>query len=360
MTGTGPTFGEPGRLTPEELQLATRNHGLPLEALRYPITPPGLHYLLIHYDVPAVDPDAWVLEIGGRVGRRLRLTLADLRSRPRERLAVTLECAGNGRALMEPRPLSQPWLQEAVGTAEWGGTALWPLLAEAGLDPGADEVVFTGLDRGMEGGSEQAYARALPLDEARRAEVLLVDEMNGSPLPPQHGAPVRLVVPGWYGMASVKWLSTIEVVRGPFTGYQNRQSYRLRQDPDEPGSPLTRIAPRALMVPPGIPDFFTRRRIVPPGPVLLTGRAWSGRAPVERVEVSIDGGATWAPATLDPPALGPWAWRSWSFEWRPAGPGEVALACRAIDVVGATDAPTWSVGGYANPAPHRVEVTVQG
>jgi DMSO/TMAO reductase YedYZ molybdopterin-dependent catalytic subunit len=334
-----------------------RNHGLPLEALRYPITPPGLHYTLIHYDVPAVDPDAWTLEVGGQVERPLRLTLADLRARPRAHAAVTLECAGNGRALMDPRALSQPWLHEAVGTAEWGGTSLWPVLAEAGIDSTADEVVFTGLDRGVERGVEQAYARSMSMEEVRRPEVLLVDEMNGQPLPPQHGAPVRLVVPGWYGMASVKWLAGIEVIRGTFDGFQQRQSYRLRQDPAEPGEPLGRMLPRALMVPPGIPDFFTRERVVRPGPTTLVGRAWSGRAPIERVEVSVDGGSTWAAAAVEPSALGPWAWQAWSFDWN-AEPGEVVLACRAIDGAGPTDAPPWNVGGYANPAPHRVEVTV--
>jgi DMSO/TMAO reductase YedYZ molybdopterin-dependent catalytic subunit len=354
----GPTFGEPGRLTSEELRLAMRNHGLPLEALRYPLTPPGLHYTLIHYDVPAVDPDTWVLEVGGRVERPLRLTLAELRSRPRERIAVTLECAGNGRALMEPRALSQPWLHEAVGTAEWGGTSLWPILAEAGIDTAADEVVFTGEDRGVERGIEQAYARSLTLDDARQPEVLLVDEMNGQPLPPQHGAPLRLVVPGWYGMASVKWLSGIEVIGGSFDGFQQRQQYRLRQDPGEPGEPLERMLPRALMVPPGIPDFFTRERVVRRGPHTIIGRAWSGRGPIERVEVSADGGGTWADAIVDPPTLGPWAWRSWSFEWIAAEPGEVVLACRATDAAGATDAPPWNVGGYVNPEPHRVPVTV--
>ena len=354
----GPVYGESGRLTPEELRLAMRNHGLPLEALRYPITPPGLHYTLIHYDVPAVDADAWTLEVAGAVERPLRLTLADLRARPRTRIAVTLECAGNGRALMDPRALSQPWLHEAVGTAEWGGTPLWPILAEAGIAAAA-EVVFTGLDRGVERGVEQAYARSLSLDEARRPDVLLVDEMNGQPLPPQHGAPVRLVVPGWYGMASVKWLAGIEVIRGAFDGFQQRQSYRLRQDPGEPGEPLERMLPRALMVPPGIPDFYTRGRVVRPGPLTLVGRAWSGRGPIERVEVSVDGGSTWAAAVVDPPAMGPWAWQAWSFDWT-AEPGEIVLACRAIDGVGPTDAPPWNVGGYANPAPHRVEVTVLG
>ncbi len=359
---TDPVFGDQGQLTVEELQLATRNHGLPLEALRYPVTPAGLHYLLIHYDVPDVDPDRWRLDIGGAVTRPRSLTLDELRARPRVGHTVTLECAGNGRALMDPRPLSQPWLNEAVGTAEWAGTPLWPLLGEAGLDATAREVVFSGLDRGVEGGTEQAYARSLTLDEASRPEVLLAYEMNGQPLLPQHGAPVRLVVPGWYGMASVKWLSSVTVIREAFTGYQQVQSYRLRQDPDEPGLPLTRIAPRALMIPPGIPDFFTRSRVLAAGPCPLSGRAWSGRAPLVAVDVSVDGGATWDEATLGPADLGPWAWRSWTYDWQPSAPGEYVLCCRARDAAGGVaagpDPSGWNVGGYANPAPHRVPVTV--
>ncbi|MEO8230144.1 MAG: sulfite oxidase [Chloroflexota bacterium] len=359
---TDPVFGEPGRLTVEELQLATRNHGLPLEALRYPLTPAGLHYLLIHYDVPAVDAETWSLEVDGAVALPRRLTLEQLRARPRTTLAVTMECAGNGRALMDPRPLSQPWLHEAVGTAEWSGTPLGALLDEAGLDPKAREIVFTGLDRGVEGGIEQSYARALSLDDARRPEVLLAYEMNGQPLLPQHGAPVRLVVPGWYGMASVKWLSGLSVVREPFRGYQQERSYRFRLDPDEPGVAMQRIRPRALMIPPGIPDFFTRRRVLPMGPCRIAGRAWSGTSPIAAVEVSDDDGATWREATLEPAELGPWAWRSWSYDWQPRAAGEHVLCCRARDTGGSaqTDAPGWNVGGYANPAAQRVSVTVEG
>src|SRR6476660_175981 len=153
----------------EELQLAARNHGMPLEALRYPVTPVGLHYLLIHYDVPVVDPDVWRLGIGG-----LELSLDDLRARPAAEHTVTMECAGNGRARLEPRPVSQPWLLEAVGTARWRGTPLAPLLEEAGVSPGAVDVVFTAADHGVERGVEQDYARGLPLAEAMRAETLLV------------------------------------------------------------------------------------------------------------------------------------------------------------------------------------------
>ncbi len=258
----------------EELQLAARNHGMPLEALRYPVTPVGLHYLLTHYDVPAVEPDAWRLAVRGE--RELSLGLAELKERPRVELAVTMECAGNGRARLEPRPVSQPWLLEAVGTARWAGTPLRLLLDEVGVPEGSVEVLLTGLDRGVEGGVEQAFQRSLPLEEALRDEVLLAYEMNGEPLPPQHGHPLRLVVPGWYGMTNVKWLERIELIDEPFGGYQQSWSYRVRQSEDEEGEPLSRMRPRSLFVPPGIPEFLTRDRIVAAGEVVLEGRAWSG------------------------------------------------------------------------------------
>src|SRR3712207_1688749 len=141
----------------DELALATRNHGLPLEALRYDVTPPGLHYVLTHYDIPAVDPSTWALEVTGAVERPLRLTMAELQRRAPASARVLLECAGNGRARLEPRPVSQPWLLEAVGTAEWNGTPLAPLLGEAGVFPGAVEVAFTSDDPGVERGAEHGY-----------------------------------------------------------------------------------------------------------------------------------------------------------------------------------------------------------
>ena len=180
-------------------------------------------------------------------------------------LPVTMECAGNGRARLEPRPISQPWLAEAIGTAEWTGVPLAPLLAEAGLAADALEVVFTGLDRGVEGGVEQLYERSLSIADAERDDVLLAYACNGEPLPPQHGFPLRLIVPGWYGMTSVKWLERITVVAEPFEGYQMVTGYRMRAHEDDDGTPVTRIEPRSLMVPPGIPDFLTRRRFLRAG-----------------------------------------------------------------------------------------------
>jgi DMSO/TMAO reductase YedYZ molybdopterin-dependent catalytic subunit len=340
----------------EELQLAARNHGMPLEALRWPITPVGLHYLLIHYDVPDVEPESWRLAIRGE--RELELSLDELRSRPAAEHTVTMECAGNGRARFDPRPVSQPWLNEAIGTARWRGTPLQPLLEEAGVPDGTLEVLCTGLDRGVEGGEEQAFQRALPLEEALRDEVLLAYEMNGGPLPPQHGFPLRLVVPGWYGMTNVKWLERIELVDTPFSGYQNRQGYRMRQTEDDEGVPLDRMQPRSLMLPPGIPEYMTRDRTVPAGEVVLEGRAWSGLAPIASVEVSDDGGSTWAPAELEPEGER-WAWRGWTRRWR-AEPGERLLCSRARDEAG-NEQPlemSWNLGGYANNAVQTVRVTV--
>jgi DMSO/TMAO reductase YedYZ molybdopterin-dependent catalytic subunit len=253
--------------------------------------------------------------------------------------------------------LSQPWLVEAVSTAEWSGTPLAPIVEEAQPLDDALELVFSGADRGQQGGTEHAYARSLSLADARRREVLLAYEMNGDALPPQHGAPLRLVVPGWYGMTSVKWLTGIEAVAEPFAGYQQAEAYRFQADVDDPGERVTRIRVRALMIPPGIPDFFTRRRVLDAGRVALEGRAWSGDGEVARVEVLVDGRA--AEARLDDP-VGAFAWRRWSYEWD-ADPGEHELACRATDASGRAqpDQQPWNYQGMGNNLLQRVPVTVR-
>jgi DMSO/TMAO reductase YedYZ molybdopterin-dependent catalytic subunit len=344
-------------LTAEELQLASRNHAMPLEMLTADRTPTGMHYLLTHFDVPVIDAEAWRLRIGGAVRRPLELTLAQLQAREQRTLAVTLECAGNGRSLLEPRPVSQPWTHGGIGTADWTGTPLAPLLDETGLEPEAVDIVFTGADRGIQGDEEQDYARSLKVSEAMSPDVLLAYAMNGAPLPPQHGFPMRLVVPGWYGMASVKWLTDIEAGTVPFSGYQQLSSYRYSGDAADPGEPVTRIKVRALMVPPGIPDFMTRERLVDAGPVLLRGRAWSGTAPVRQVKVAVNG--VWSEAQLDPPD-GEFAWRGWTFRWQ-AEPGVHELMCRAMDALGQIQPlkPQWNYLGMGNNAVQKVTVTVR-
>src|SRR5918995_1978191 len=216
-------------------------------------------------------------------------------------MPVTLECAGNGRALMEPRPISQPWLSEAVGTGEWTGVRLRDVLAPAGVGEDAVEILFTGLDRGIEGGVEQAYERSLPVAEALGDDALLAYALNGEPLPPQHGFPLRLVIAGWYGMAHVKWLGAITALTEPFAGYQQAVGYRLYDADGTAGAPVTRMMPRSLTIPPGVPDFMTRERVLDAGPCVLEGRAWSGWGAIARVEVSVDGGERWEEAQLGEP-----------------------------------------------------------
>jgi DMSO/TMAO reductase YedYZ molybdopterin-dependent catalytic subunit len=346
-------------ITLEELQLAVRNHSMPLEALRYPITPIGLHYLLIHFDIPHVDAGDYELVVGGHVRKPLRLSLNDLRSRPAQTLAVTLECAGNGRARTSPRPLSQPWLGEAVGTAEWTGLSLAALLREAGARDGAVDVVFTGLDRGVQGGVDQLYERSLSIDDASRDEVLLAYAINGQPLPPQHGFPLRLVVPGWYGMTHVKWLRSITVLDRTFEGYQQATAYHFRTVEGDRGAPVTRMLPRALMVPPGVPDFMSRTRIVGPSRQPIEGRAWSGMGAITAVEFSCDGGATWSHAELDA-EISPYAWRGWRYTWDATRPGEYELCARATDSAGNAQPldQRWNFEGVQNNAVQRVQVIV--
>src|SRR5215213_10190139 len=319
--------------TRQEVKSALRNAGMPLEGLRYPITPIGMHFHLIHFDIPSIDLNTYELIIEGRVRHPLRLTLDDIKARPAVTMPVMMECAGIGRAHLSPRPLSAPWHDEAIGCAQWTGTPLAPILKEAGLLDDAVEILFSGHDRGVDHDVEYDYERSLPLGEALREEVILAYEMNGQPLPPQYGFPLRLIVPEWYGMTSVKWLKTITAISEPFEGVQQQDLYHYRRSEDDPGTPVTRKYPHALMVPPGIPDYLSRTRHVRAGRILVEGRAWSGFGTVERVEFSSDGGHTWADAELGEP-VGRYGWRGWSYEWEAQKPGEYELCVRATDAAG--------------------------
>jgi DMSO/TMAO reductase YedYZ molybdopterin-dependent catalytic subunit len=318
-----------------------------------------MHYLLNHFDVPYVEDEAaWRLSVTGHVARALSLSMGEIKALPARTLRVTLECAGNGRGQMTPRWPSMPWMSEAVGTGAWTGAPLKSVLEAAGLKPGAIDVSFTGIDRGFDKGNEHEYGRSLRVQQALDEDVLLVYGMNGQPLLPQHGFPLRLIVPGWYGMASVKWLRSIELIDHEFTGYQNAVAYRIRQDADDPGVAVTRIEPRALLIPPGSPDFMSRHRFVTEGPVVLQGRAWSGWAPIERVEVSVDAGVSWQDAKLDAES-NDLSWRGFSFDWN-AVPGEHVLTVRAHDRGGRVqpiEAP-WNRGGFANNSAQRITVLV--
>jgi DMSO/TMAO reductase YedYZ molybdopterin-dependent catalytic subunit len=344
-----------GRYTAEEVGLAARNRGMPLEALRYDVTPAGLHYLLIHFDIPEAGAVPR-LELRGLFHKPLAVSAEELQALPARTVRVTMECAGNGRGQLAPRYPSVPWLEEGVSTAEWTGVPLATLLARAQPRAAARHIVFRGADRGFDRGVEHDFARSLSLAEATREDVLVAYAMQGAPLSPQHGAPLRLVVPRWYGMASVKWLCAIEAIDRPFDGLQQARSYHFRRESGEPGEPCTLMRVNSLMAPPGIPDFYSRKRSAPPGEVTIRGRAWSGSAPIARVELGVDG--SWTDAALEP-AVHAHAWTAWQATWQ-AAPGEHELSCRATDASGNTQPlePPWDLSGFGNNAIQRIHVSV--
>ncbi len=359
-----PFDGYAGRITTQdgfysqsEVGLANRNSGNLLETMALDITPIGLHYLLIHFDVPLIDPAAHKLAFSGAFDAPFELGLDEIRALPQVTLPVTLECAGNGRSSLSPRSHSMPWMYEAVGTSEWTGTPLRPLIERAGSNSDTMEIAFFGEDYGFDKGMGHYFGRSLTMAQIAELDVMLVYSMNGQPLLPQHGAPLRLIVPGWYGMASVKWLGRIEALTSPFDGFQQVRTYRFRESDVDPGRPVTEMRVKSLMVPPGVPDWSSRKRWLELGPVTLIGRAWSGAGvPVTRVEVELD--SEWREARLEP-QTGRYAWTKWSCDWE-ATPGAHVLRCRATDANGAVQPldPPWDVAGFANNAAQKVQVFV--
>jgi len=344
--------------SPAEVQLANRNHGLLLETLECDVTPTGAHYLLNHFDVPILKEDDFQLNFCGAFDAPDQLTMADIRALDQITIPVTVECAGNGRAGVSPRSYSMPWMHEAVGTSLWTGTPLWPLIERAMPAQDTVEIAFYGEDYGYDMGHAHHFGRSLTLADLQTLDVLLAYEMNGIPLLPQHGAPLRIIVPGWYGMASVKWLNKIEALTKSFEGFQQVRTYQFREKREDLGVPIQDMRVKSLMRPPGVPDWTSRKRCLQAGPVTLMGRAWSGLGrTITRVEVNI--GERWIDASLTP-GTDKYAWTRWDMDWH-AQPGDYVLRCRATDCAGNTQPLTapWDVSGFANNAVHCVEVFVR-
>lgn len=363
--GHDPVLPTPDRPPPSsglfshaETRLAFRNHGMHLEFLDQPITPVGSHFQLVHFDVPQLQEAGYTFQVKGRVARPFSLTLEDLKRRPQVRQPSIMECAGNGRSFAHPRSIYVPWFQEAIGVFDYTGTPLRPILEEAGLLEDATEVVFTGHDDGVDLGVHHHFERALPVKEALKDGVILAWEANGQPLAPAHGFPLRLVVPTWYGMASVKWLKAITVINHPFQGVQQKLVYRMTFSAGDAGRPIQKKSVRAAMKPPGYPDLISRYRFVERGAVELRGMAWSGWGPISKVEVSTDDRRTWRRATLEP-AVSPHAWTPWRFTWQ-ATRGPHILSCRATDATGNTQPgrAIWNIQGMAQNGIERWGVRV--
>ena len=319
------------------------------------LTPTVRFYRRSHFPIPVLDPAAWRLGVGGMVHRPLSLSLPELIRLPAETLAVTLECAGNGRALQRPPAPGVQWGPGAVGTAEWTGPRLADVLARAGIRPGACEVIFGGADQGQAAdGSPRSirFERSLPVRDALESGALLAYAMNGQPLPVRHGYPLRLVVPGWYAVASVKWLTDIRVVAEPFDGFFQAVHYVYDWDRGGHGAPepVREMQVRALITRP------CAGQELPAGGVIVRGVAWSGAAPVARVEVSVAGGP-WHKARLvgAPAAHG---WQQWEFLASGLRPGETTIRARAADLAGRVqpERPEWNRLGYGVNVIHEISV----
>jgi sulfite oxidase len=325
------------------------------------VTATDIFYVRGHGPVPEIDPDRWRLKVDGLVERELALSLATLReAMPERTVTATLQCAGNRRAgLIAVRdiPGEAPWGAGATGTATWSGVALNDVLALARPLREAAHVGFEGADDSPEAKPPQRFGGSIPLDKACRPEVLLAWAMNGEPLAPVHGAPLRVVVPGYIGARSIKWLERIELRAEPWAGYFQHVVYRLLP-PDVPpapgeGMPLGLVALNADVLTPADGDE------VPAGRVEVRGYAFAGgERHVARVDVSLDDGATWAQAELLED-LGRWAWRHWRATVELA-PGEHEILVRAWDSSAATqpatDAELWNPKGYVNNARPRIRL----
>lgn len=345
------------RPTPPPRRIVTEhplNAETPLEALTAPAVPVGTFYVRSNFAAPEVSPGTWRLTVSGRVERPVELSLADLQALPAKTLTVTVECAGNGRTAMRPVPPGTPWDFGAVATAQFTGTPLRGVLELAGLAADAVEVLFVAADAGtVETGAQARFERSLPLAEALTDDVLLVWAMNGEPLAPEHGAPLRLVVPSWYGMAWVKWLNEIRVLDRPFEGFFQTERYIYVADEGTPdGTPVARIRVRALITEP------TEGARLSTGPIEITGAAWSGFGEVVAVEISTDGGTTWSAAGLEG-ASEPYARQLFRYTWH-ARPGRYELLARATDAAGHVQplTPRSNELGYGNNGVHPVAVTV--
>jgi DMSO/TMAO reductase YedYZ molybdopterin-dependent catalytic subunit len=311
-------------------------------------------YVRNHFQMPALDPSTWRLHVGGLVQRPIRLRLRDLLAMPSHTEVVTLECAGNGRSLLNPKVDGEQWGLGAVSTAEWTGVPLVDVLGRAGIRSAGSEILLRGADAGAVNGrlGTTYFERSLKLDQARESGAILAYAMNGEPLPLRHGYPLRVIVPGWYGVASVKWLTEIEVIDRPFLGYfqTEKYGYEWERDGHLIKEPVTLQRVRALIIEPQ-PDQH-----IEPGDLAIRGLAWSGAAAIARVDVSV-GGGPWQQARL----LGDGtrhSWQRWELIIQFRRPGPTTIRARATDLAGRTqpERPEWNRLGYGSNAIQEVPI----
>ena len=328
-----------------------------ISALVGGVVMPNAHfYVRNHFQIPTFDTDTFRLSISGLVDRPMSVGLSDLQRMRSHTIVSTLECAGNGRTLFSPAAAGERWDLGAVSTAEWTGVPLVEVLDRAGVQSAAVEVVFRGADRGTIEGREGPirFERSLTLDGARGGDVLLAYAMNGEPLPVRHGHPLRVVVPGWYAVASVKWLTEIQLIDHGFQGHYQAEAYwyEWERDGQTVREPVSLQQVRALITEPSTNDEVAR------GDVAIRGVAWSGAAPVAKVEVAVGDGGWQAVRLVGDRSRHSWQW--WELITTVQDPGPLSLRARATDLAGRTqpDAAEWNRLGYGNNSIQRVPIQI--
>lgn len=331
----------------------------PLAAFTSWITPTEHFFVRSHMSRPTVDLGAWRLSVTGEVSTPLTLTMEELKKLPAVELVSVLECAGNGRAFYKPGVAGMQWTGGGVGNARWRGVRLSDVLKKAGMKSTAQHVLFNGADTPP--GTMPDFKRAVPVKKSLDPDTLLAFEMNGEPLPISHGFPLRLIVPGWAGDCSVKWVTEIQPLEKEFDGFWMKTAYRYPVRPVAPGAavdpadlkPIEAIRPKSIIAGPADGAGVGN------GPVRIHGTAWAGESPVARVDVSTDGGRTWRAATLGRDKAR-YAWRLWEFNWTPPGPGSYVLMARTTDAAGATQplVEEWNPSGYLWNVVQQVRVAV--
>jgi DMSO/TMAO reductase YedYZ molybdopterin-dependent catalytic subunit len=346
---------------PDQRRVVTQspeNSETPLADIHGWVTPTRLFFVRNHFAVPEIDGTAWRLSVGGAVDRPLDLTLNDLQSLPQRTLLATLECAGNGRSFLAQKAPGVQWSAGAVAHAEWSGVPLCDVLELAGLRADAVEIVCQGADIGSEPDHPEPmhFARGLPRQKALHRDTLLALSMNGEPLTPSHGFPLRLLVPGWYGVASVKWLTRLTAAVSAFRGYFQTVKYTIKRERagGHETIPIAEMAVKSEIVRPFAGE------VLGIGKQRVFGLAWAGEEPVAKVELSTDGGQTWRESEL----LGPWApysWMMWECLWNVAEAGSYELLSRATSISGQRQPTDYNplYSGYmihfSRPIPVRVE-----
>jgi len=306
-----------------------------------------------------LDAHDWRLSLGGEVDKPLTLSLADLSKIETHSVVNTLECAGNGRSLHRPQVPGIQWGKGAVGTARFSGPRLGDVLQRAGVKPTGKHVMFRGLDEVP--GKVPPFIRSIPIEKALDADTLIATHMNGFPLTKHHGFPARALVPGWIGAASCKWLTEIKVLEAEFVGNFMSPAYRLPNQPVQPGDavkpedthPVTALNVKSVIAGPADGSSLSA------GKVSVHGAAWAGEADIARVEISTDAGATWNPAKLRQEQAH-YAWRLWTYDWKPGKSGDYTILSRATDSQGRTQppAPVWNPSGYLYNAVDQVKIHV--